>query len=164
MDIVLRVLAIYLIIVVLFRTMGKRTMAQVTTVDLVLLLVISEATQQAMLGDDYSITTSALAIITLMFVDWMADLLKFKSTKFSRLIEGAPIVLVEHGKPLETRMRKEHININDVLLAARKQQGLLHLTQIEYAILESSGDISIIPASDAAKQEHVDRTTSAPDG
>ena len=69
--------------------MGKRTMAQVTTVDLVLLLVISEATQRAMLGDDYSITTSALAIITLMFVDRMADLLKFKSTKFSRLIEGA---------------------------------------------------------------------------
>ncbi|WP_298177517.1 YetF domain-containing protein, partial [Saccharomonospora sp.] len=71
---------------------------------------------------------------------------------------------VEHGKPLETRMRKEHININDVLLAARKQQGLLHLTQIEYAILESSGGISIIPASEATQQDRVDRTTSSPDG
>ncbi len=145
MDIVVRALAIYLVIVVLFRITGKRTMAQVTTVDLVLLLIISEATQQALLGDDFSITTAALAIITLVFLDRVADLLKFKSRKASRLIEGAPVVLVEHGRPVQHRLRKEHISVDDILAVARNQQGLLRLDQIQYAILESSGGISIIP-------------------
>jgi uncharacterized membrane protein YcaP (DUF421 family) len=100
-DIVVRALVIYLVIVVLFRITGKRTMAQVTTVDLVLLLIISEATQQALLGDDYSITTAVLAIVTLVVLDRAADLVKFKSKKFSRLVEGSPVVLVERGRPLE---------------------------------------------------------------
>lgn len=146
MDIVVRALVIYLVIVVLFRITGKRTMAQVTTVDLVLLLIISEATQQALLGDDYSITTAVLAIVTLVVLDRAADLVKFKSKKFSRLVEGSPVVLVERGRPLEHRLRKEHISVEDVLAVARSRQGLLRLDQIDYAILESSGGISIIPA------------------
>lgn len=153
MDIVLRALVIYLIILVLFRITGKRTLAQVTTFDLVLLLIISEATQQALLGDDFSVTTAALAILTLVFLDRMADLLKFRFTAFSRLAEGVPLVLVEHGRPLEDRLRKEHISTEDVLTAARKNQGLLRMDQIEYAVLESSGGISIIPAQSKGERE-----------
>lgn len=162
MDIVVRALAIYLVVVVLFRVTGKRTMAQVTTVDLVLLLIISEATQQALLGDDFSITTAALAIITLVFLDRVADLLKFRSRKISRLIEGAPVVLVEHGKPVQRRLRKEHISVDDVLAVARNQQGLLRLDQIEYAILESSGGISIIPTSGTTSHDSAGGTAAPP--
>ncbi len=162
MDIVVRALAIYLVIVVLFRVTGKRTMAQVTTVDLVLLLIISEATQQALLGDDFSITTAALAIITLVFLDRVADLLKFKSRKINRLIEGAPVVLVEHGRPVRHRLRKEHISVDDILAVARNQQGLLRLDQIEYAILESSGGISIIPTSDTTSHDSAGGTAAPP--
>ncbi|EHR61573.1 DUF421 domain-containing protein [Saccharomonospora cyanea] len=162
MDIVVRALAIYLVIVVLFRVTGKRTMAQVTTVDLVLLLVISEATQQALLGDDFSITTAALAIITLVFLDRVADLLKFKSRKVNRLIEGAPVVLVEHGRPVQHHLRKEHISVDDILAVARNQQGLLRLDQIEYAILESSGGISIIPTSETASHDSAGGTAAPP--
>lgn len=151
MDIVLRALVIYLIVLVLFRITGKRTLTQVTTMDLVLLLIISEATQQALLGDDYSITTAALAILTLVFLDRVADGLKFRFTAFSRLAEGTPLVLVEHGEPMEERLRKEHISPDDILAAARKKQGLLRMDQIEYAVLESSGGISIIPVQN--KQE-----------
>ncbi|CAM3008105.1 YetF domain-containing protein [Saccharomonospora xinjiangensis] len=158
MDVVIRALAIYLVIVALFRITGKRTMAQVTTVDLVLLLIISEATQQALLGDDFSITTAALAIITLVFLDRVADLLKFRSRKVNRLIEGAPIVLVERGQPMRERLRKEHISVEDILAAARAQQGLLRLDQIDYAILESSGGISIIPVT-PARDGSADTTT-----
>ena len=163
MDTVIRTLAIYLIIVVLFRVTGKRTMSQVTTVDL-LLLVISEATQQALLGNDFSLTTAALVIVTLVFFDRFADLLKFKSKKFSKLVEGAPVVLVAHGRPLEQRLRKEHLNVDDVLAAARSQRGLLRLDQIDYAILEGSGGISIIPATDTASRDRAGGETSAPPG
>jgi uncharacterized membrane protein YcaP (DUF421 family) len=163
-DTVIRTPAIYLIIVVLFRVTGKRTMSQVTTVDLVLLLVISEATQQALLGNDFSLTTAALVIVTLVFFDRFADLLKFKSKKFSKLVEGAPVVLVAHGRPLEQRLRKEHLNVDDVLAAARSQRGLLRLDQIDYAILEGSGGISIIPATDTASRDRAGGETSAPPG
>ncbi|WP_019819361.1 DUF421 domain-containing protein [Saccharomonospora saliphila] len=153
MDVVLRAVAIYLIVVVLFRITGKRTVAQVTTVDLVLLLIISEATQQALIGDDYSVTTAALAIITLILLDRTADFAKFRSRMVGRLVEGVPVVLVEHGRALEHRLAKEHITTDDVLAAARHQQGLLRMEQIDYAILESSGAISIIPVSTATEPE-----------
>jgi uncharacterized membrane protein YcaP (DUF421 family) len=152
-DIVLRALVIYLIVLLLFRLTGKRTLAQVTTMDLVLLLIISEATQQALLGDDYSITTAALAILTLVFLDRMFDMLKFRFTGFSRLAEGAPLVLVEHGKPMQDQLHKEHISTDDILAAARKKQGLLRMDQIEYAVLESSGGISIIHTQSQQERE-----------
>lgn len=153
MDIILRALVIYLILMVLFRLSGKRTLSQVTTFDLVLLLIISEATQQALLGDDFSITTAALAVLTLVSLDRVADLLKSRSTAFSRLAEGAPLVLVEHGRPLQERLRKEHISTDDILASARKSQGLLRMDQIEYAVLESSGGISIIPVQSESERE-----------
>jgi uncharacterized membrane protein YcaP (DUF421 family) len=163
-DTVLRALVIYLIVLVLFRITGKRTLAQVTTMDLVLLLIISEATQQALLGDDYSISTAALAILTLVFLDRMADTLKFRFTGFSRLAEGTPLVIVEHGKPMQDRLHKEHISTDDILAAARKKQGLLRMDQIEYAVLESSGGISIIPAQGNQEREKNWAESSTPSG
>lgn len=147
MDSVLRAVVIYLVVLVLFRITGKRTLSQATTIDLVLLLIISEATQQALLGDDYSITNSALVITTLVFTDRLADRLKFRSKTMSRITEGTPLVLIEHGQVLDERLEREHISIEDILSAARKNQGLLRVEDIEYAVLERSGGISIIPAS-----------------
>lgn len=148
MDSVLRAVVIYLIVLTLFRITGKRTLSQATTFDLVLLLIISEATQQALLGDDYSLTNAALVITTLVSVDRLADWLKWRFTSVSRVTEGTPMILVEHGRPLEERLRKEHISVEDVLAAARTSQGLLRLEDIDYAVLERSGGISIIPARD----------------
>lgn len=163
MDTVLRTFAIYLIILVLLRLTGKRALAQVTTLDLILLLVISEATQQALLGDDNSVTTAGIVITALVFFDRTADYLQYRFKGVSRLIEGVPVLLVEHGKPLENRLRKEHMTIEDLLTAARAKQGLLRMEQIEFAILESSGGISIVPAANGPQQvpdsadEEVDR-------
>lgn len=158
MDTVLRAVVIYLLIVVLLRLSGKRTMSELTTVDLVLLLIVSEATQQALLGDDFSLTTAALVITTLVLLDRCADIVKFRSNLFSRLMDGTPLVLVQHGKPIESRLKKEHIDIDDVLSAARMKQGLLTLEQIDFAILESSGGISIIPANEPAARPQAKRS------
>ncbi|MER7011904.1 YetF domain-containing protein [Saccharopolyspora sp. NPDC000359] len=153
MDSVLRAAVVYLVVLVLFRITGKRTLAQVTTMDLVLLLIISEATQQALLGDDYSVTNAAVVITTLVLLDRAFDVLKFRYKTVSRLTEGLPLVLVEHGEPLHDRLRKEQISTDDILASARKDQGLLRMEQIDFAVLERSGGISIIPAREPDQRE-----------
>lgn len=145
MDAVLRAAAVYLALLIIFRIFGKRTIAQVTTFDLVLLLIISEATQQALLGEDFSLTMAVLVIITLVGLDRSADYLGWRFPRLGRVIDGTPVVLIDRGRPLEERMRKNHINIGEVLQQARSSQGIGTAEEIDYAVLERSGKISIIP-------------------
>ncbi|MCP2334287.1 DUF421 domain-containing protein [Actinoalloteichus caeruleus] len=150
MHSVLATTAVYLGILVLLRLTGKRTLAQVSTLDLILLLIISEATQQALIGDDFSITTALLVITTLMFVDRTADYLRWRFRPVDRVLQGAPLVLVDHGKPVDRHLAAQHITVDDILTAARERQGVHGLHQIRYAVLETSGAISIIPTPEAA--------------
>jgi uncharacterized membrane protein YcaP (DUF421 family) len=145
MDSVLRSIAIYLILLVVFRIAGKRSLSQITTFDFVLLLVIGEATQQALLGEDFSLTKAFLVIVTLVAVDIFISLLKQRSKKFEKLIDSAPLVLIENGKLLKDRMDKARVDESDILAKARELQGLERLDQIKYAVLERSGGITIIP-------------------
>ncbi len=145
MDTVIRSAVIYLFLLLVLRIAGKRTIAHITTFDFVLLLVIGEATQQALIGPDHSLTTSAVAICTMMFLEVVLSALKGRSVKFSHVLESQPIVIAEHGQLLEERAHKFHVDENDVLEAAREQQGLERLDQVAYAVLERSGTISIIP-------------------
>ncbi len=145
MDAVLRALAIYLVLMLLFRLAGKRTLADVTTFDFVLLLVISEATQQALLGEDFSITQAAIVIATLIGLDRGSDYLSWRFPGFKRVTESQPVVLMENGRLLRDVVAKEHITEEDILQSARTTQGLENLDQVKYAIMETSGGISIVP-------------------
>lgn len=145
MNIVLRSCAIYVFLIVIFRIAGKRSLAHVTTFDFVLLLIIGEATQQALLGDDFSLSNAFLIIITLVGLDIGLSLWKQRSPKVERWLDDMPLVIVEHGQPLKERMEKARIDLEDVLAAAREHQGLERMEQIKYAVLERSGSISIIP-------------------
>ncbi|MGW4589718.1 DUF421 domain-containing protein [Amycolatopsis thermoflava] len=150
MHTVIAAAAVYLGILVMLRLTGKRTLAQLSTMDLILLLIISEATQQAMLGDDFSITTALLAITTLILLDRTADYLRWRFRPVDVVLEGTPLVLVDHGEPIDRNLAAEHISLDDVLAAAREKQGSHRLEQIRYAILETSGSISVIPAPSRA--------------
>lgn len=145
MDAILRSIAIYVFLLLIFRLAGKRTLSQVTTFDFVLLLVIGEATQQGLLGNDFSITYAFLAITTLVGLDIGISLIKQRSQRIEKLIEGVPLIIVENGRPLRDRMDKVRMDEADVLAAARELQGLERMDQIKYAVLERSGGISIIP-------------------
>lgn len=145
MDAILRAAAMYLALLVIFRVSGKRTMCQVTTFDFVLLLIVSEATQQALLGEDFSVTMGVLVVVTLTVLDRVADFLSWRFPRAERIIDGAPVVLIERGRPLEDRMREHHIKLENVLQEARLTQGVGRADEIDYAILERSGAISIIP-------------------
>ena len=145
MDTVIRALAIYLALMLILRGSGQRSLAQITSFDFVLLLILGEATQQALIGDDYSVTTGVLLIATLVGLDMTFAWIKQRSPAVERLIEGVPLVIVEDGRPLRDRMEKSRIDDNDVLAAARERQGLERMDQIKYAVLERSGGISIVP-------------------
>ena len=145
MDAVLRGAAVYLFLLLIFRLTGKRSLDQVTTFDFVLLLIISETTQQALLGEDFSLTNCFLLVITLFAVDQGFALLAARSPFIARWADGVPLVLVEDGKLLKDRMKKSQVDEDDILEAARETQGLERLDQIKYAVLERHGGISIIP-------------------
>lgn len=145
MDSVLRAAAIYLVLLVLFKVAGRRTLAELTTFDLVLLMVIGEATQQALLGDDFSLTNAVMVIVTLIAIDIGFSLVKQRSTGFARVLDGGPTVLVEEGQVLHKRLKHARLDEGDILEAARSTQGLVEIRQIRFAILERNGKISVIP-------------------
>ena len=145
MDAVLRTVAIYAILLVLLRISGRRTLAQMTTFDFVLLLIISEATQQALLGDDFSVTNALVVIVTLLAMDVGLSLMKQHVPSSGKLIDGLPMIVVENGTMLRERMRRARIDESDILESARKTQGLESIEQIKYAVIEITGSITVIP-------------------
>ncbi|HET9644330.1 MAG TPA: YetF domain-containing protein [Burkholderiaceae bacterium] len=151
MDIFLRPLVIYLFLLVILRLAGKRTLSEMSTFDFVLVLIISEATQNALVGDDHSLTRGMMVILILVALDRLAGLIKSRSERLERVIEGVPLVLVDHGKVREECLRESNVSVDDILQAARQTQGIARLEQIRYAVLESSGGISVIPMDDEPK-------------
>lgn len=147
MESVVRATLVYLFLMVLFRIAGKRTLAQMSAFDVILLLVIGEATQQSLLGEDFSLTNALLVIGTLVGLDIFLGWAKQSSPAVERVLEELPLVVVVDGKPLRERMAKEHLDEADILNAARKTHGIGRMEQIRYAVLEPEGGISIIPAS-----------------
>lgn len=145
MDQIARTLGIYLFLMVVFRITGKRTLKDVTIFDFVLLLALSESVQQALTRDDNSLTNAWILISTFVAVDIAMSLVKRRFPAFDKVMDGTSLIIVEDGKPMERRMRKERIDLEDVLEAARGK-GFERLEQIKYAILEKNGNISIIPA------------------
>ena len=149
MNPVVRGLAVYLFVYVVFRIMGKRSLAEITTFDFVLLLIISETTTDALIGEDYSLMACFIMVGTLVTVDYTFSLLKDRIKWFQVASDGAPLVIVDQGKPLKKRMEKSKVDEEDVLEAARFNHGLERMDQIKYAVLEKDGSISIIPAKGA---------------
>jgi uncharacterized membrane protein YcaP (DUF421 family) len=145
MDSVVRGITIYFILLAALRLSGRRTVAQMTTFDFVLLLIIAETTQQALLGDDFSIVNATLLILTLFGVDIVLSYLKQWSPKIALFLDGTATVLIADGKVDQRALRRARVNIEDILVAAREQQGLARLDQIKFAGSRADGGISIIP-------------------
>lgn len=142
---VIRVVIMYLVLLLVFRLAGKRTLSDATTFDLLMLLIISETTQQALVHDDDSFTHSMVMVLTFVGVNIVLSAWKQRSKTIESLLEGEPVLLVEHGRLMRRAMDKERVDEDDILEAARERRGLERIDQIKYAILERSGQISIIP-------------------
>jgi len=145
MDSMLRTALIYFFILALIRLTGKRTLSQLTTFDFVLLLIIGEATQQALIGEDYSLTNALTVMLTLIGLESGLSLLKRRFGRLEKILDGVPVVLVDHGRPLTDRLERTRLDESDILAAAREAQGLERMEQIKYAVLERDGKISVVP-------------------
>ncbi|MCI0548839.1 MAG: DUF421 domain-containing protein [Candidatus Rokubacteria bacterium] len=145
MESVLRGVVMYAFLLLVFRVADKRTFAQSTPFDLVLLLVIAEVTQHGLVGQDYSLTSAMVLVVTLVGIDIGLSLWRRRSRRVERLLDDLPLILVVDGRPITRRMAKARVDESDVMEAARLHRGLERMDQIKYAVLETNGAISIIP-------------------
>ena len=145
MDAILRGVVVYLLLLLIFRIAGKRSLSQVTTFDLVLTLIISESIQQALLDGDNSLTNAFLVVIALVGTDILLSHVKQRWPRVERVLQGMPLVILEGGKPIAGRLDRERVDEEDILHAARQQEGLRSLEDLDYAVLETSGDITVVP-------------------
>ena len=145
MSSVIRAACIYAFLLIIFRFAGKRTLAQITTFDLVLTLIISEAIQQALVDSDNSLTNAILLVITLVGLDLGLSVLKGRSDRIDRIVEGMPVIILENGTLHQARMNEERVSEAEILGAAREAHGLARMEQIRYAVVEQNGRITIVP-------------------
>ena len=145
MESVIRGAAVYFFLVIIMRFSGRRTLAEITPFDFVLLLIIAETTQQALLGNDFSITNAVVLIVTLIVIDIGLSYVKEWSPVAARFLEGVPTVLVRNGKPDRHAMRRARVEESDILASGRLRQGVRNMDEIQHAVLENDSGISVIP-------------------
>ena len=141
-ELVLRGSAVYLCLFVLLRVAGKRQVGQLTPFDLVLLLIISNAVQNAMLGPDTSLIGGLLVAVVLVAWNRILSLAAIKNRRVERLIDGRPEILVRHGRIYEDVLVKQGLTHED-LRAALRRAGCFELHEVELAILETNGAITV---------------------
>ena len=149
MDSVIRAVTIYLFVLFVFRISGKRSLSQITTFDFILLLIIGEATQQALLGNDFSVMNAWVVIGTLTTLEIVFSWMEGRFPAVGRVIGSLPVIVVENGKLLEDRAKQEGVTLSEILAEGREKHGLERLEQFKYAILERHGGISVVPTDDA---------------
>ena len=140
----LRTLAVYGAVFVGLRLMGKREIGQMTVFDLVVVLLIANAVQNAMVGTDTSLQGGILAAFVLLVVNRLVALVRLRGGRFGRIIEGTPTVLVQDGRFVEPHLRREGVDREELEMAAR-EHGIPSMKGVKLAVLEVDGSISIVP-------------------
>jgi uncharacterized membrane protein YcaP (DUF421 family) len=144
MDLALRATFLFLFVYLLTRIMGRRELSSLEPFDLILLIVIGDAIQQGLTQDDYSVTGALIVVGTFAILQVLLSFLSYKFPRLRPALDGEPIVVVQDGKPLEKNLRRERLTVEEVLVEARSQQ-VASIDDIAWAVLETSGKISVIP-------------------
>ena len=154
---ILRPLIVYGFLIVALRLAGKRELAQLNPFDLVVLLTLSNTVQNAIIGDDNTVTGGLIGATTLLVVNYVVVRGLYGHGKLERLVEGEEDVLIDGGKVLEGRLQKELVTLPE-LEAAAHRQGFASLAEVERAVLEPGGTLSFIakqPAPEEARHREV---------
>jgi uncharacterized membrane protein YcaP (DUF421 family) len=141
-EFIIRASVVYLMVMALLRIAGKRQVGQMGMPQLVALLLISNAVQNAMNGNDSSITGGIILASVIVFWSFIAELITSKSKRLENLIQGRPTILIRKGKVLFDHLQHEHLSPTELKVLLRKQ-GVHSLSEIEEAILESDGYVSV---------------------
>jgi uncharacterized membrane protein YcaP (DUF421 family) len=144
MDLILRATVIFFFVFLLTRVVGRRELGSSEPFDLILLVVLGDLIQQGVTQSDNSITGAMLVISTLALLTVAVSFLSLRIKRLRPILDGEPLILVEDGKPNAQNLKRQRLQLTEVLSEARLQQ-VSRLSDIQWAILESSGQISVIP-------------------
>ena len=148
-EFVLRACVVYFMLLTLMRMAGKRAMGQFTSFDMLLLVLLGNAVQNALLGTDSSVAGGLLLAATLISLNWLVGLVSARSAKVDRLVEGAPVLLGRDGQIYREVLRRELIS-RAVFDRAMREQGIEDVGDIALAVLETNGHIALLQRHDAA--------------
>lgn len=144
LDIALRSATIYIVILLGLRLLGKKHVAQLSTIDLVLILLISNSVQNAMVGNDSSLLGGIVAAAALLLVNFILSRVFFRYQRFETLVEGVPTLLVHDGKAIGSHLQSEKITEEELERAIR-EHSIESVRDVKTAVMESDGTVSVIP-------------------
>ena len=139
----LRSTAVYVFLLVAFRLSGKRQIGQMTAFDLVVVLIISNVVQNALIGNDNSLGGGLFGATTILLLNGFIAWLTWRYKRIERLVEHTPTLLVRHGQILRDNLRRERLSLPEFRSALR-QAGVVSLQNVRYVILEEDGHLSVI--------------------
>lgn len=148
-EFILRAVVVYVVVLGMVRLSGKRALGQITPFDVLLIVLLGNAVQNALLGEDTSLGGGLLLAATLILLNYGVGWLTTHSRRVERLVEGEPVLIARDGKMLPSVLRRELVTQAD-LDAAMRQQGCLRIEDVALAFLEINGHITIVPKSDDA--------------
>jgi uncharacterized membrane protein YcaP (DUF421 family) len=143
MDIVLRAIVVFCFLLVLTRVIGRRERYSLQPFALILIIIPGAAVQQGLTQDDYSLTGAFLAIGTIAVLQVLVSWIGFRYPRARPVLEGTPIVVVEDGDIIERNAKRERLSVDEIREAARLQ-GIGHLSEVRWAVLETNGQITFI--------------------
>jgi uncharacterized membrane protein YcaP (DUF421 family) len=156
MEIVLRALAVFLFLWLVTRAVGRSTLGELSTFELLLYVTMGDLVQQAVTQQDYSVTAAVLAVGTFAMLTTLLSWVQWKFPRSRPLIAGRPVMVIRDGKPVDEAIEHQRVSLADVLIAMR-EQGIRRPGDVEYAILEADGRLSFFP------YEHKDQPAGAPE-
>jgi len=141
---VIRPVLVYLFLVVVIRLAGRRQLAQLNSFDLVVLMMLANTVQNATIGNDNSMVGGLIGVSALLLVNALVVRFLYRRPQIDRLLEGEPVTLIKNGELVRDNLNHEAITEEELMEAVRKQ-GLGTLGQVEEAVLETGGVISVVP-------------------
>jgi uncharacterized membrane protein YcaP (DUF421 family) len=143
MDLVLRSIVVFVLILVITRAVGRRELSSMEPFDLILLVVMGDLIQQGVTQSDNSLTGATIVIVTIAVLTVGTAYLSFRFRRLRPLLEGEPVVLVAGGRVIESNLRRQRMTVEELLAEAR-QQSIGGLDAVEYAVLETNGRVSFL--------------------
>lgn len=150
-EFVVRGLIVYFALLIMMRLGGKRQIGQMTPFDLILLLILSEGVQNAMVGDDKSVSAGLILAATLIGVNVLVSWFSWRSRKFEYAVEGHPQLLIRHGKVIDEVMHGARLTSDDLMKVLRRE-GCASLDDVYIAILENDGSISVLKCKELPEE------------
>ena len=144
MVVFIRTIILYTFVVIVMRVMGKRQIGELQPFELVIAIMLSELAAVPMQDTGIPILHGMIPILTLLFLEILLSFLTLKFQGLRKIVCGSPSVIIQHGRICEQELRRQRFNLND-LMEELRMLGYLNISDVEFAILENSGKISIIP-------------------